>query len=50
VTTDGFASATQRVRSSTVLLEVAQLLSAEAKQTGLFRTEEADGADAGETS
>jgi hypothetical protein len=46
VRTDGFASAAQRVRAASTLLEVGEFLSTEAKATGLFRdAEEADGAD-----
>jgi hypothetical protein len=44
--TDKFASATQRVRAASTLLEVGEFLSSEAKETGLFREpEETDGAD-----
>ena len=43
VRTDKFASSTQRVRAATVLLEVGEFLTPEAKATGLFR--EAEGAD-----
>ena len=43
VITDNFASITQRVRAGSVLLEVGEFLSTEAKSTGLFRdAEEAD--------
>ena len=49
--TDKFASATQRVRAASTLLEVGEFLSSETKETGLFReAEESDGADARETS
>jgi hypothetical protein len=44
---DKFASATQRVRAATVLLEAGGFLTSEAKAAGLFR-DEADGADAHE--
>jgi hypothetical protein len=51
VRTDGFASAPQRVRAASTLLEVGEFLSSEAKATGLFReAEDSDGADVGETS
>jgi hypothetical protein len=44
--TDGFASAVQRVRAASTLLEVGQFLTFEAKTTGLFpEAEEANGAD-----
>jgi hypothetical protein len=43
--TDKFASVTQRVRAASVLLEVGEFLSTEAKETGLFReTEETEAA------
>jgi hypothetical protein len=46
VRTDGFASAAQRVRAASTLLEVGEFLSSEAKATGLFRdAKEVDGAD-----
>jgi hypothetical protein len=49
--TDKFASAAQRVRAASVLLEVGEFLSSEAKETGLFReAEETETANAGETS
>lgn len=49
VISDNFASITQRVRASTVLLEAGGFLSSETKETGLFREAEgSDGADAGE--
>ena len=49
VRTDKFASATQRLRAASTLLEVGEFLSSEAKETGLFReAEEPNGADAGE--
>jgi hypothetical protein len=38
--TDRFASAAQRVRAASVLLEVGEFLSSEAKETGLFRKPE----------
>jgi len=51
VRTDKFASAAQRVRAASTLLEVGEFLSSETKETGLFReAKESDGADAGETS
>jgi hypothetical protein len=40
---DRFASSAQRVRSATVLLEAGGFLSSEAKATGLFRDDDADG-------
>src|SRR5262245_36456297 len=50
VRTDKFASVTQRVRAASVLLEVGEFLSSEAKETGLFRApEETATADADET-
>jgi hypothetical protein len=49
VRADKFASVTQRVRAASVLLEVGEFLTTEAKETGLFREAEgSDGADAGE--
>jgi hypothetical protein len=46
VRTDKFASVTQRVRAASVLLEVGEFLSTEAKETGLFREPEGtDGLD-----
>jgi hypothetical protein len=48
--TDGFASPPQRVRCATTLLEAAGLLSPVAKETGLFRAEDADGAGEREAS
>jgi hypothetical protein len=51
VRTDKFASAAQRVRAASTLLEVGEFLSSETREIGLFsETEEADGADARETS
>ena len=44
--TDKFASATQRVRAASTLLEVGEFLSSEAKETGLFR--EQQGTDGGD--
>ena len=46
---DGYASVAQRVRSATVLLEAAELLS-ESKPTGLFRAEGSDGSGEREAS
>ena len=37
--TDRFASAPQRVRAASVLLEVGEFLSSEVKETGLFRAQ-----------
>ena len=49
--TDKFASATQRVRAASTLLEVGEFLSSEAKETGLFREPEGtDSADEREAS
>ena len=46
LTTDKFASVTQRVRAASTLLEVGEFLSSEAKETGLFREPEGtDGPD-----
>jgi hypothetical protein len=46
VRADKFASVTQRVRAASVLLEVGEFTSSEAKETGLFREpERTDGAD-----
>jgi hypothetical protein len=45
VRTDKFASVTQRVRAASVLLEVGEFLSTEAKETGLFRETEGTGLD-----
>lgn len=43
---DGFASVSQRVRCASVLLEVGQFLSFEAKPTGLFNeVSDGDGAE-----
>ena len=48
---DKFASATQRVRAASTLLEVGEFLSSEAKETGLFREPEGtDGANEREAS
>ena len=44
LTTDKFASVTQRVRAASTLLEVGEFLLSEAKETGLFR--EPEGTDA----
>ena len=46
VRSDNFASITQRVRAASVLLEVGEFLSTEAKSTGLFRDAEEADADA----
>jgi hypothetical protein len=43
-----FASPTQRVRAATVLLDAGGFLASEAKPTGLFPVDEADGAYARE--
>jgi hypothetical protein len=43
--TDGFASSAQRVRAAGMLLEAAGFLAPEARETGLFRPEETDGAN-----
>ena len=40
--TDRFASAAQRVRAASVLLEVGEFLSSKARKTGLFREPETD--------
>ena len=49
--TDKFASAAQRVRAASTLLEVGEFLLSEARETGLFReAEESDRAHARETS
>jgi hypothetical protein len=45
VRSDGYASVTQRVRSSTVVLEAAGLLTPETRETRLFEAEGTDGAD-----
>jgi hypothetical protein len=45
VKTDGFASSAQRVRAAGMLLETAGFLAPEARETGLFRPEDAGGAD-----
>jgi hypothetical protein len=44
LTSDKFASAAQRVRAATVLLEVGEFTSPEARETGLFGPEGAGGA------
>jgi hypothetical protein len=49
VRADNYASVAQRVRASSVLLEVAELLG-ESKPTNLFRSESSDGAGEREAS